>query len=214
MKARSFFVAVCALFIGLSSATPAFAGNPTAVGSDSGPQTSVRHVSGKGSRPLGHLQLHARPGTAGPSSLDSPPGGGCRANWAWDYVAHYVDHTLASATVAYNTQVVCTATGPAQSMGALITTAELWKESTEVNEAPTQSCTNCLVSPVSGTVYVCDVGVACAGGYWVANLHVLGAPAGYVWSSVPSGCVGQGRPPYTLILCSTVSDVFTISPTY
>jgi len=145
MIKRGLLAIAFALAIGLASATPAMAADPSPSGAGTGQKVTSKHVSGKGTTPLSKLSFRALGGTGVARPADAPPGGGCSANWAWDYIAYYTNSVLTSATIGYNTQVVCTATGAGQSMGALVTTAELWKETTEVNEAPPESCTNCLV---------------------------------------------------------------------
>jgi hypothetical protein len=210
---KGLFAVVCTLAIGLAWSSPALAENTTPNSTSTAQEMSTKRLSGKTSKPLGQLRYHRRQNAGTMGLLDVPPGGGCQASMAWDSVANYLNHSLSNLTVAYNTQVVCTTTGPSQSMGALVTTAQLWKATTQVAEATPESCTNCLATPVSGSVYVCN-GPGCAGPYWVANLFVLGAPDGWDWPSAPSSCVGLGTAPFTLIQCAAVSDIFTISPTF
>ena len=161
---------------------------------------------------LGHLQFRGTTTSPTASPLDSPPGGGCTPTIGGNITGNYIDGTLSTLTATYQTQVVCTATGAGQSMGALVTTAELFEGLNAVQEGPTVNCVNCLVSPVSENIYAC-AGVACAGTYWVANVYFLGAPAGWDWPTAPSGCIGVGTAPYTAIECSAVSDTVTIPPT-
>src|SRR5436190_7221014 len=103
----------CALVAVLSWGSAAQAENPTPnTPAASGPR--VLHQSGRSSKPLGQLEPRRVAGASPASPQASPPGGGCAFNYAWDWVATYLNHNITNAVVAYNTQVVCTATGPGQ----------------------------------------------------------------------------------------------------
>jgi hypothetical protein len=188
--------------------------SPALAASTAGPVVRTVHLSLRGTAPA-LRQLQSRNAVTGQavSPFASPPGGGCTPTIAGQITGNYINGTLSTVLATYQTQVVCTATGPGQSMGALVTTAGLWKELNNIQEGPTVNCVNCLVSPVSENIYTC-AGLVCAGGYWVTNVSYLGAPAGWDWPSAPSGCIGVGpSAPYSAIQCTAISNVVTVSPT-
>jgi hypothetical protein len=139
-----------------------------------------------------------------------PPGNGCAPLVAGDLAWVYTNNVLTSVSATYQAQVVCTPTAAGQSMAGIVVTAQLWSNLTEVQEAGSKSCTDCLVSPVSTDIYACS-GPVCAGTYWSANLFALALPAGWVWPTAPPGCIGLGTAPFTWIECSAVTDTVTIS---
>lgn len=135
--------------------------------------------------------------------------GPCDAPASFSGVANYVNGVLSSVTLDYEAQVFCP---PGLNMGAILVTAQLWKNTTMLDEAPTVNCVECLVSPVSLDFYACG-GVGCAGSYWSSNLHGLRAPTGYVWTGAPPGCIGGlPNPPYEWIQCSSVTDIAVVTP--
>ncbi|WP_130510561.1 hypothetical protein [Krasilnikovia cinnamomea] len=198
------------LAIALSWTSPASA-------ADTAPQVKRHAITSKltesSLKTFGMLQLRNLKTSQHVTPFAAPPGGGCRYPVSFNGFAQYTNGTLSAVNLDYQAQVVCTATGPNQSMGAIVDTAQLWKNTTMLGEAPTVNCVDCLVSPVSMDFYACG-GVTCAGNYWASNLYGLKAPSGYAWPTPPAGCIGQGQqPPYEWILCTVVTDTVTVPPT-
>jgi hypothetical protein len=135
--------------------------------------------------------------------------GPCDAPVSFSGEASYLNGVLSSVTLDYQAQVLCPV---GLNMGAILVTAQLWKDVTMLDEGPTVNCVDCLASPLSIDFYACG-GVGCAGSYWAANLHALRAPEGYVWTGAPPGCIGgQATPPFEWIQCSNVTDIAVVTP--
>jgi hypothetical protein len=136
----------------------------------------------------------------------------CNPPVSFSGVANYTNGVLTSVTLDYQAQVFCP---PGLNMGAIVVTAQLWRDVTMLDEAPTVNCVECLTSPVSQDFYACG-GVGCAGSYWAANLHLLRAPTGFVWTGAPAGCIGIGsngsNPPYDWLQCTNVTNIAVVPP--
>lgn len=120
-----------------------------------------------------------------------PPANGCIGHVGLKVTAYYTNGLLTSVQSIFDGHVLCTTTGPGQTMAHLSSQANLRVGNSVRNTAPLGECsypsTNPCVYAFSTDIDNC-IGIGCAGEYWAQNFYTMLLPPGWIWGTPPSYC--------------------------
>ncbi len=175
------------------------------------PDTHTVEFRSEISLPTG--KIARKPGIAGVTA--DPPMGGCVGKIQFNTEANYVEFYLVDSKTQYYGDVVCTVTGPNQSMAELSAVSDMRIDDQVRSQAEFYQCYDCTSAWSTSTGYCFQGAQQCAGTYTARATITMLLPDGWYWAENPwSGCTLFGSPYPPEAYCEVNSSAVEIPYVY